>query len=458
MERPNPPPRRRTAPAAAPANITVYVAGAVHAPPRKRARAAAGLFIDPDNGRNKGRCVPANGEQSQYVAELCAVLDAVRNTDANSTLIIFSTQEHVREAMNNKLSNWEHEGWVETPHRDVLRCLAAELKARKAPTILKLAEPGTPERVRCRQASMLAKEAARTREDALWDLSLPRETALPGMSLQGNRQRVFYRGIREIKTGKLTPRPSTTKTLEKIKKAAEDTLGRCVSDTEIWRAVHVKEIFPRVAQFLWKGIHNAHRIGKYWTHIPECEDRATCKTCDETEDLEHILVGCQSPEQRIIWEAAKSLWLEKETNWPTVSLGTILGCGLAEFRDEKGRPKRGTQRLYRILMSESAYLIWKLRNDRVISRDGEPASAEEVKNKWKSTINLRLQVDKTLANRPVTGKRPTMAPQLVLATWSDTLDNEQSLPADWLREPRVLVGSRAFPQTPTRRYNSRGIG
>jgi ribonuclease HI len=405
-----------------------------------------------------GRCVPANGEQSQYVAEFFAVLDAVRNTNPNSTLTIFSTQEYVREAMNNKLSIWEHEGWVGTPHRDVLRCLAAELKARKTPTIFKLAEPGTPERMRCRQASVLAKEAARMHEDARWDLSLPGDTALPGMSLQGNRQRVFYRGIREIKTGKMTPRPSTTKTLEKVRKAAEDTFGRWASDTEIWRAVYVKEILPRTAQFLWKGLHNAHRIGKYWTHIPECADRATCKTCDETEDLEHILVGCQSPERRIIWEAAESLWLKKETNWPAVSLGTILGCGLADFRDEKGKPKRGTQRLYRILMSESAYLIWKLRNDRVISRDGEPANEEEIKNKWKYAINLRLQVDITLANRPVTGKRPAMAPQLVLATWSDTLDDEQSLPADWLREPRVLVGSRAFPRIPTRRHNSRGIG
>jgi hypothetical protein len=54
--------------------------------------------------------VPANGEQSQYVAEFFAVLDAVRNTNQSSTLTIFSTQEYVREAMNNKLSIWEHEG------------------------------------------------------------------------------------------------------------------------------------------------------------------------------------------------------------------------------------------------------------------------------------------------------------------------------------------------------------
>jgi hypothetical protein len=49
-----------------------------------------------------------------------------------------------------------------------------------------------------------------------------------------------------------------------------------------------------------------------------------------------------------------------------------------------------------------------------------------------------------LANRPRKGKRPALAPKLVLETWSNTLDNERSLPADWLWEPRVLVGNRAF--------------
>jgi hypothetical protein len=87
--------------------------------------------------------------------------------------------------------------------------------------------------------------------------------------------------------------------------------------------------------------------GKFWTHIPECEDRAKCKDCNVIEDLDHILTGCKSPGQEIIWKAAKSLWLEKEAVWPTVSLGTILGCGLAEFRDDKGKIKPGTQRLYR---------------------------------------------------------------------------------------------------------------
>jgi ribonuclease HI len=238
----------------------------------------------------------------------------------------------------------------------------------------------------------------------------------------------------------------------------DETFGRCVTDADIWKAMSTKDFLPRTAQFLWKSIHNAHRIGKYWTHIPECEERAICSGCDGvTEDLEHILLKCASPGQEIVWRAAESLWREKEGDWPNLSLGVILGCGLAEFRDDKGKIKEGTRRLYRIIMSESAYLIWRLRNERRISRNGTPASEEEIINKWKYTINQRLQVDIVLANQPRKGKRPALAPQLVLTTWSGTLDSEQNLPANWLREPRVLVGSRAFLQTHPRQC-SRGIG
>ncbi|KAJ7144037.1 hypothetical protein C8R44DRAFT_601694, partial [Mycena epipterygia] len=243
-----------------------------------------------------------------------------------------------------------------------------------------------------------------------------------------------------------------------VRKATYDTFDRRVSEAEIWASFRVKDFLPRTAQFLWKNMHNAHRVGKYWTHIPECEDRAICSSCGVLEDIEHILVECECPGREKIWGAAKSLWLEKEPQWPEVSLGSILGCGLAEFRDGRGRVDRGAQRLYRILMSESAYTIWLVRNDRVIKRNGEPASEDEIINKWKFAINQRLQIDKLMANRPRKGKHPALAPKLVIETWSNTLDNEESLPADWLKEPRVLVGSRAFPQTPTRRQNSRGIG
>ncbi|KAJ7192375.1 hypothetical protein GGX14DRAFT_537760 [Mycena pura] len=288
---------------------------------------------------------------------------------------------------------------------------------------------------------------------------IPPNTALPGLSLQGNRQKVFYRSIREEKTKKLPPRTSTENMLETVREAVYETFGRHVSKADIWNSVSVKDFLPRPAQFLWKGVHNAHKIGSFWTHIPECEDRAVCTDCGDLEDLNHILVRCECPGRALVWKAAQALWLERATEWPEVSLGTILGCGLAEFRDGRGKVDQGARRLYRILMSESAYLIWRLRNERVIDRAGEPASEEEIENKFKFVINQRLQMDKVLANRPRGGQRPALLPKLVLETWSGTLDNELSLPKDWLREPRVLVGSRAFPpRTPYRQNNSQGIG
>ncbi|KAJ6632290.1 hypothetical protein B0H10DRAFT_1626247, partial [Mycena sp. CBHHK59/15] len=93
-----------------------------------------------------------------------------------------------------------------------------------------------------------------------------------------------------------------------------------------------------------------------------------------------------------------------------------------------------------IVQPHTAYQIWLLRNDRVIRRDGETAAEVETTNKWKFAINQRLDMDRLLANRLRRGKLPALAPKLVLGTWSDTLDNESSLPADWLKEPRVLVG------------------
>jgi ribonuclease HI len=131
-----------------------------------------------------------------------------------------------------------------------------------------------------------------------------------------------------------------------------------------------------------------------------------------------------------------------------MSLGVILGCGLAEFRDGDGKRHEGTERLYRILVSEAAYLIWKIRNERVINRDGAPATEQEIINKWHYHINHRLQVDKILANRPPEGKKSALAPKKVLETWSGILAEEGTMPENWLREPRVLVGGRETQTRP----------
>ncbi|KAJ6564118.1 hypothetical protein B0H19DRAFT_942602 [Mycena capillaripes] len=353
--------------------------------------------------------------------------------------------------MNKKLTTWEHEGWMGVCHRNALRCLAAEIKARKGPTLLVVAKPGAAGRDLLRQASLLAKQAAIRNQVTQFDLSIPNGMALPGISLTENRQRTFYKSIREMKAKDVAVRPSTRKKLDKIRAEIGAGFDKYVSDEDIWTSARNRDILPRAAQFLWKSIHNAHRIGHYLSHIPECEDRETCSECETEESLEHTLIDCHSPGQEIVWKAAEIVWAGKQREWPTVSLGGVLGCGLADFRDEQGKRDGGAERLYRILMSEAAYLIWKIRNDRVINRNGEPATEAEIMNKWKYNIEHHIQVDIALANRPPKGGRPALAPQLVWDTWSGTL----VLPPNWLKNPRVLVGSRV-QQTKTQTQN--GVG
>ncbi len=128
------------------------------------------------------------------------------------------------------------------------------------------------------------------------------------------------------------------------------------------------------------------------------------------------------------------MWAKKHPEWPDLSIGSLLGCGLAIFEDEKKRAIISTARLYRILITESMYLIWKLRCESVIGRDGEPPTENEIVNRWVHVINERLEIDRSLTNELKFGKQYSLPPKLVLDTWRGTLENERNLPKNWLHE------------------------
>ncbi|KAJ7933230.1 hypothetical protein B0H13DRAFT_1457660, partial [Mycena leptocephala] len=80
---------------------------------------------------------------------------------------------------------------------------------------------------------------------------------------------------------------------------------------------------------------------------------------------------------------------------------------------------RGTTRFYRILISESAHLIWRLKNERVINGKDPPAPAE-IKNRWVYGLNVRLTIDCLMTNKAKYGKK-ALKKGLVLRTWGTCL-------------------------------------
>ncbi|PBK83350.1 hypothetical protein ARMGADRAFT_945005, partial [Armillaria gallica] len=73
------------------------------------------------------------------------------------------------------------------------------------------------------------------------------------------------------------------------------------------------------------------------------------------------------------------------------------------IRNGNSDVNQGATRFYRILIMETAHLIWKIRCQCHIQRgDDNPAewhTNEEVQNMWMDAMNRRLTIDHLLTNR-----------------------------------------------------------
>ncbi|KAJ3713932.1 hypothetical protein C8R42DRAFT_592302 [Lentinula raphanica] len=180
-------------------------------------------------------------------------------------------------------------------------------------------------------------------------------------------------------------------------------------------------------------------IGRFWDRTEE-PWKGTCAFCGVEETMEHILTECRGPGMEEIWSLCEDLWRNKKTEWIRPSFNEIMSCGLTELKDSRNNISKGDSRLYRILVSESAHLIWKLRNARVIQGKGFP-STEEILNKWRYQINARLRTDCLLTNSRYGCKK--VKKTMVIKTWQDILHDRDNLAEDWTKDKGVLVSRGA---------------
>ncbi|KAJ7809292.1 hypothetical protein B0H14DRAFT_3090931 [Mycena olivaceomarginata] len=202
---------------------------------------------------------------------------------------------------------------------------------------------------------------------------------------------------------------------------AEELAGRTPTDAEIWTSLYHPDLTITTRDFLWKSL---------------------CQHCQVDDNLDHIMTQCEAPGREILWNLAKKLWEMKGYQWPKISLGRVLACGFAEVEDANGKRDRGADRLYRILVSETAHLIWKLRCLRVIEWGSDPSryfSEYEIHNRWLACINACLRTDILLTDRKKFGNR-ALNFKRVLNTWRCVLKDAENLADTKISESRVLVG------------------
>ncbi|KAH7905212.1 hypothetical protein BJ138DRAFT_984655, partial [Hygrophoropsis aurantiaca] len=212
-----------------------------------------------------------------------------------------------------------------TQNKELFEAAAYQLRRRAAPTTLKWVK-GHSGDTGNDNADALANLGAQKPTPDILDLHIPPNFKATGAKLQAMTQSIAYQGIRELKT---TPQKRTTIiNLDITRFAINEINDTWESDENIWNSCKNEPLTQKTSQFLYKTIQGAFKIGDFWNRIPNFEIRARCHACQHPdESMEHILLECPSNGQKEIWEYAKHLWNGKNTEWPTIKIGTIMGCG-----------------------------------------------------------------------------------------------------------------------------------
>ena len=421
--------------------ITIYTDGACLNNGKRNAICRSGIWAGHGSPLNKAFRVPGD-MQSNQIGEITAIIIAVMAVPLSQPLEIVSDSRYAIEGLTTHLQSWEDQGWIGIKNAHFFQKAAFLLHRRTAPTTFKWVK-GHEGVEGNEQSDRLAKEGANKPLPDLLDLTVPDVFNVQGAKVTSLTQSTAYKGICESKTP--PTRQTSSDNIRLTMEAIEHYTGIAETEAAIWLSIRSAPIRPKISQFLFKSLHGVYMIGGYWTHIPAIADRSLCTTCGVTESMDHILIHCRSTPMQLIWQLAKDTWPHANIPWPEISLGIILGCRCLTVPPEANQEQhqgnahlRGASCLLRILISESAHLIWALQCDRVIQE--KVHNHLEIRNKWLNAIDKRLTDDKITAS---TIKRNKGFTTLVVNTWEHVLSKDGALPNSWINVHEVLVGSRS---------------
>ncbi|KAJ7581353.1 ribonuclease H-like protein [Mycena floridula] len=422
---------------------TVFTDGSAVGNGAGEVSAGAGIFIALDDPRNRSIKIPDELGPSNQVGEVVAVKEAVETLPARAELQIISDSKYTIDSLTKNNKKGEDLGWLTSENGPLLKKTTASIRKRKAATYFKWVKghsgvPGNEEADR-------AADAGRQKEQPdLIDMHIDDDLLVTGAKLQCMTQSIAYKLIRKLKLEdpdyqEALDRKATNRMVSLAQSTAEAILGTKPSRKQLWRSVRNKDTPRSIRFFLWMLLHDGYKVGHHWDKIPTMADRGICSSCGTAETLDHILTKCDVPGQRQIWDLVSEMWMLKSGEELRPPLGEIMICGLKQNNGANRRKvNRGTERLRRILISESAHLIWRIRNERAINGK-DPLPRKAIRARWVITMNNRIKLDCLLTNKTRYGTK-AIQKSLVLSTWNKVIANENALPEDWTRETGALVG------------------
>ncbi|TDL17429.1 ribonuclease H-like protein [Rickenella mellea] len=418
--------------------VKVYTDGSCTNNGDEDAKAGSGVWYAPNDERNTAVRLPGPN-QTNNAGETAAVLIAAQKTQIMAPLHIMSDSTYVIDGLTENLHAWEDRGWIGVSNKDLMQATAARLRLRGNITIFQKVKGHSGDVGNDGADREAAKGAEKETADDI-DLTVPKNFVISGAKLSKMTQALLYKGIMERKTR--TIRRGTTICLDMTRYAVQEISKSLPTDSKIWHAIRSPDISRNIRAFLWRCMHRAQRCGEWWHNIPNYEHRADCHVCETTESMEHILTECNVSGQETIWNLVEFILQLKKIPWKRPTIGSLLGCGLVDIRDEEGKRKTGATRLYRIVVSESMHLVWKLRCEWRISRGADPErvhTVNEIQTRWLKALDTRLRLDGLMTDKRRYGSK-ALSLNRVRKTWEGVLQDDHRLPDTWPRYTEGLVG------------------
>ncbi|KAH6902973.1 ribonuclease H-like protein, partial [Coprinopsis sp. MPI-PUGE-AT-0042] len=434
--------------------VTAYTDGSCTGNGTSDARAGSGVWYARGDERNKALRVPDH-LASNNAGELLAILVGLNDNATTKQTNIISDSQYAIEAATKHIHRNADRGFIGIKNKEILWCIYDTILTTDNETYLEKVK-GHSGNEGNDGADALAAEGANQEEPDDFGLEA-NDTKRLGARMYYMTKSLLYRGIQER-----TPRPDrkgTNANIETIMAHVGELNEYAPTEEAIWRSVVKTQdatLTRKASAFLWKTIHNGHKIGKFWAHTQLAEEFMPCKHCDApVESMQHILMECGVSGQTHIWETVKTIWNRTGLQWPQMSIGTLMGIGVVNIRDGEGNILTGPTRLYRILISEAVHQIWCLRCNWRIGHDQDRnkiPSKEMAEAQWLFRVNKRLRHDRVLANEKKFGGK-ALSRYLVASTWEPLLQAEMkngSLPPDWVTNYGVLVGIETSKRPPGR--------
>ncbi|XP_006460644.1 hypothetical protein AGABI2DRAFT_117576 [Agaricus bisporus var. bisporus H97] len=379
---------------------------------------------------------------------LLALKRTLEYTNNYENINIHTSSKQIFEALTEKIKSWEDKGWLGAPNKILIKKIITRLRNRKGRTVFSWVDKGV-EQGYIAEAKELAEMAlaSSNHEETLEDPLTPEAYSPIGARLAGLSQAEIHSLIRENEK----PKESKTSKLNIAKITLE--LKRKYKQTtpagKIWTALKkAKRINKKHREFIYKTIKATYYLGKKWAHCTdeELSSRETCRECQVEDSMEHILTECSTPERKAIWEAAGKIWTAKGGTWQAPKIGEIMGINSVIIKNRNNKPDEGKTRLYHILITECAHLIWKLRCEKVINGDTpnhqEPATRRALKQ-LELKMNHKIRMDIILTDTKRFSKK-ALDKKTASDTWEGILENEYNFNNPPENIPGFLVGRHFF--------------